>query len=166
MDIFGIVDQLEEMATAGRKLPLGRKALIDPDKLLELVDQLRVAVPKDVIEARDILSKREQLLTHTLGEARRIRSSAETEFRSRVDDNELTKEAKKQADKALEDAQQKVQRILDMADRDAAARRVAADRYAQEVLYKLEQEVAGTLATVRNGIETLESGLGVVAKAS
>ena len=130
---------------------------VDAEKLLELVDQLRVAVPQDVSEAEEVLRKREELLNQSLGEARRIRASAEDEFRSRIDDNELIQEAKKQSEKLVEEAQGKVQRILDTADSDANTRRSSADQYSQEVLYKLEQEVAGLLGTVRNGIEVLES---------
>ena len=130
---------------------------VDAEKLLELVDQLRVAVPQDVSEAEEVLRKREELLNQSLGEARRIRASAEDEFRSRIDDNELIQEAKKQSEKLVEEAQGKAQRILDTADSDANTRRSSADQYSQEVLYKLEQEVAGLLGTVRNGIEVLES---------
>jgi cell division septum initiation protein DivIVA len=136
---------------------MGRKLLIDPDQLMELVDQLRVTVPKDVAEADEVLRKREDLLNQSLGEARRIRASAETEFRSRVDETELVQGANKQADQIIEEAQQKAQHILDMADNDAATRRSSADEYAQEALYKLEQDVAGILATVRNGIELLDT---------
>ncbi len=159
MEIQGIVDKLETLASEGKKLPIGRRALIDPDKLLELVDQLRVAIPQDSVEAQGILKKREELLNQSLGEARRIRSSAETEFRSRLDEHEMLKEAKKRADQIVEEAQQKAQRILDMVDTDSSNRRAEADRYAQETLYKLEQQVANTLSTVRNGIEVIESHL-------
>ena len=157
MDILGIIDRLEFIVTSANKLPMGRKLLIDPDQLMELVDQLRVTVPKDVTEADEVLRKREDLLNQSLGEARRIRASAETEFRSRVDETELVQGATKQADQIIEEAQQKAQHILDMADNDAANRRASSDEYAQEALYKLEQDVAGILATVRNGIELLDT---------
>jgi cell division septum initiation protein DivIVA len=136
---------------------MSRKMFVDAEKLLELVDQLRVAVPQGVSEAEEVLRKRDELLNQSLGEARRIRASAEDEFRSRVDDNELIQEAQKQSNKLMEEAQGKAQRILDTADSDADTRRTSADQYSQEVLYKLEQEVAELLGTVRNGIEVLES---------
>ena len=104
-----------------------------------------------------MLRKREELLNQSLGEARRIRASAENEYRSRVEESELVKEAQKQAAIIVEEAQQKAQRILDLTDDDASSRRALADQYAQEVLYKLEQEVAGLLTTVRHGIEALEA---------
>ena len=74
-----------------------------------------------------------------------------------MDESELVKEAQKQAEKMVADAQQKAQHILDIADSDSETRRSSADKYSQEVLYKLEEEVASLLTTVRNGIEVLES---------
>ena len=142
---------------------MSKRTLIEPDRLLELVDQLRVAVPEDIAEAEEMLRKREEILNHSLGEARRIRASAETEYRSRVDESELVKETRKQAEKIVEEAQQKAQHILDMVDSDAATRRASADLYSQDVLYKLEQEVTNVLSTVRNGIEVLESRQGAPA---
>ena len=52
------------------------------------------------------------------------------------------------------------QSILDQADVEATARRTEADGYAQDVMYKLEQEVATILATIRRGIEALEANRG------
>lgn len=124
---------------------------------MELVDQIRVAIPQDVTEAEEILRKREDLLNQSLGEARRIRASAETEYRSRVDESELVKESEKQAQKIIDDAHEKAQRILEVAENDAQTHRGSADKYSQDALYKLEVEVAGLLTTVRNGIEELES---------
>ena len=139
---------------------MSKRRLVDPDQLMELVDQLRVAVPQDVSEAEEILRKREDLLNQSLGEARRIRASAETEYRSRVDESELIKESEKQGQKIIDDAHEKAKRILEIAENDAQAHRGSADRYSQEALYKLEVEVAGLLTTVRNGIEELESRQG------
>lgn len=129
---------------------------MDPDSLLSLVDQMRIAVPRDLKEAEEILLRREDLLGQSLVEARKIRASAESEFRSRVDESELVKGAEQQADKIVEDAQQKAQRFLDVADSDATTRRASADQYSQEVLYKLEQQIANLLSTVRRGIDALD----------
>lgn len=154
---------MEFIVTGAKSLPMSRKLLIDPDQLMELVDQLRVTVPKDVADADEVLRKRDELLNQSLGEARRIRASAETEFRSRIDETELVQGAKDQAGQIVEEAQQKAQHILDLADKDATSRRSSADEYAQEALYKLEQDVAGILSTVRNGIELLDARQGTAA---
>ena len=117
---------------------------------------MRVTLPKEIKEAEELLVNREDLLGQSLVEARRIRASAESEFRSRMDKTELVKEAQEQAAKIMEEGQQKAQRILDMADADSKTRRASADQYAQNVLYQLEQQIASILSTVRRGIDTLD----------
>ena len=157
MEILGIIDKLESLAVSAKKMPVSRRVMIDPAQLLELVDQLRVAVPEDVAQAQEVLRKRDDLLNQSLDEARRMRASAENEVRSRVDDSELMQEAQKQSDGLIAEAQERAQHVLDMADADAEQRRSASDVYSQEVLYKLEQEVASVLTTIRRGIEVLDT---------
>ena len=136
---------------------MSKKLFVDSEALLELVDQLRVAVPQGIAEADEVIRKREDLLNQSLGEARRIRASAENEFRSRMDDTELVKEAQKEAHKIRQEAEMKAQRMLEMAENEAASRRDSADQYAQEQLYRLEEKVSELLSTVRNGIGVLEA---------
>ena len=136
---------------------MSKKLIVDSETILEIVDQLRVAVPQNIAEADEVIRKREDLLNQSLGEARRIRASAENEFRSRMDDTELVKEAQKEAHKIRQEAEMKAQRMLEMAESEAASRRNSADQYAQEQLHRLEEKVAGLLSTVRNGIGVLEA---------
>ena len=136
---------------------MSKKLAIDSEALVELVDQLRVSIPQDISEADEVLRKREELLNQSLGEAKRIRASAESELRSRIGETELVKEAEKEAQSIEEEAEGKAQQILDAAETQAATKRTSADRYAQEQLYKLEEEVNRLLSTVRNGIEVLEA---------
>ena len=118
---------------------------------------MRVAVPKDIMEAEEVLQRRDDILSQSLVEARRIRATAESDYRSRIDESELMKKAEEEAARVVEEAQQKTQRILDIADSDAKTRRASSDQYAQDVLYKLEQQVAGILSTVRHGIDALDT---------
>jgi cell division septum initiation protein DivIVA len=159
-DIVEIVDRIEELANSGRKLPMSKKALVDPGQLMKLVDQLRTAIPQDFSRAQEVLRKREDLLSQGLDEARRIRASAETELRSRVDDTNVLKEAQKRSDQTVADAQQKANRILEVAETEGKRRTEAADQYSQEVLYQLEQDVASVLTTIRHGIEVLDARQG------
>ena len=117
---------------------------------------MRVAVPKDIMEAEEVLQRRDDILSQSLVEARRIRATAESEYRSRIDESELVKKAEEEGARVVEEAQQKAQRILDIADSDAKTRRASSDQYAQDVLYQLEQQVAGILSTVRRGIDALD----------
>ena len=51
MDLLHLVDRLEELVGAAHRVPMSKKLLLDQQVLLELIDQIRVAIPKEVKEA-------------------------------------------------------------------------------------------------------------------
>ena len=60
MDLLHLIDRLEEQIGEARRLPIGTGSVIDRRRLLDLVDQLRAAVPQQVREAHGVLEKRDQ----------------------------------------------------------------------------------------------------------
>ena len=151
MEILELIDRLESMVTGGRKVPVLQKAMIAPQKLMEMVDQMRLAVPQSIQDAKEVLERREQIMTQSLKDARRTKAAAETEARVRVEEGELVKEGKKRADEIVYEAQIKGQRILEQVQVEARNRRAGADEYARDVLVKLEQGVSAILASVQHG---------------
>ena len=148
---------MEDVSASATKVPGARRRLVSLEKLEELVDQMRVAVPKDIMEAEEVLQRRDDILSQSLVEARRIRATAESEYRSRIDESELVKKAEEEGARVVEEAQQKAQRILDETDTQASALRAGADQYAQATLQKLEEELTQVINTIRNGIQVMDA---------
>lgn len=143
------------MATGAKKVPLSNRAVVEPEKLLELVDQMRLSVPRSVQEAQEVLEKREQIINQSMMDARRVKSAADTEARGRVEENEVVTEAKKRADGIMDDTRTKANQLMTQLEVEVASRRAGANEYAQEVLQKLEEEVDNILGTVRRGLLVL-----------
>ena len=156
MDLANLINQLESIIESGRKVPVTNKTLVDTEQILTVIDQLRASIPKDIQEAKEMLEKREQILNQSLAEAKRVKASAVSESKTLLDQNELVKEAQKKAEELLDDSQRRAQRMIEQAELESKNSRQGADAYAQEVLYKLEQEVSDVLSTVRRGIEVLD----------
>lgn len=159
MEILELIDKLEGLAAHAKKVPLSGRSVIDAERLLALVDQMRLAVPRNVTEAQEVLERREQILSQTVLDAKRMKSVAENEAGKRVEDSELVKGAKKRGDDMVHDAEIKAERLLHAAENDARSRRAQADQYAQETLAKLEEEVSTILGTVRSGIRVLSASM-------
>ena len=156
MDLANLINQLESIIESGRKVPVANKTLVDTEQILSVIGQLRASIPKDIQEAKEMLEKREQILNQSLAEAKRVTANAISEAKTKLDQNELVKEAQKKAEELLEDSQRRAQRMIEQADIESKNSRLGADAYAQEVLHKLEQEVSDVLSTVRRGIEVLD----------
>ena len=145
MDILHHIDRLEELVGEARKLPVGGGLVLSRQRLLDLIDRMRVAVPKEVYDAREVIDKRDEVLADATAEASRIIARAKEEVEERLKETEVVKAAEERARQILAGAQE---RLLELSRE--------ADVYALQTLRKLETELSEFAATVRRGIDTLE----------
>ena len=155
MDILELIDKLEAMAGQAKRVPITGRAMIDADRLLELIDQMRLAVPRNVQEAQEVLERREQIINQTMLDARRIRATAEQDARHLVEDSEMVKVAKRRGEELVAEAEARAHRLLGAIENDARKRRSGADRYSQEALAELEEQVVAVLNTIHAGQRAL-----------
>ena len=171
VDILHLLDQLEEEVASARKMPMGGGVLVDRKRLLDLIDQLRVAIPANIRQARDIMERREHTLTEADAEARRIIAAAKQESQRLVSEDEIVRQARAEASRIQREAQAHAQTTLreaaEQAEREASqARETArqqvaeADQYALAVLTRLDRQISTFLASVRQGIDSLQGSDG------
>ncbi len=146
------------MLTTSSKIPATGRTLVDAKKVMELLDQLKLAVPQDVKAAQEIIQKKDAIISQAQIEARHMRSSAEQEFNDRVDQSEVMKVARHQADEMLEDGKRKSDSILARAGAESKATQRDSDAYARQALNSLERQLTTVLTTVRKGMEELGNG--------
>ena len=146
MDILHLVDRLEEIFNAGTAIPLSHKLMVDEDRVLEIIDQMRVSIPEEVKKSQQVLAQRDRILAQAQEEAARTVQLAKEKGEQLVG-----REALVQA------AQNKSEQILQAARTDAEAIRAEADDYTLDVLTKLEAELVKSLTQARNGIAKLRA---------
>ncbi|HLB27383.1 MAG TPA: ATPase [Dehalococcoidia bacterium] len=167
MDILHHIDRLEELVGEARKLPVGGGLVLSRQRLLDLIDRMRVAVPKEVYDAREVIDKRDEVLADATAEASRIIARAKEEVEERLKETEVVKAAEERSRQILAGAQERLLELSREAEAQAAARlddaqeaareqMREADVYALQTLRKLETELNEFTATVRRGIDTLE----------
>ncbi len=124
-------------------------------KAMELVDQLRLTVPKEMRAAEEVLSQRDHIINLAQTDARRTKSQAEDDYRERLDKHELLLQAEQRATNLLRDAEDRARRMLEQAEQQSEANRSDADAYALRSLRSLEQELNSITSAVRRGIDVL-----------
>lgn len=139
------VERLEAMIANGRKLPLTSNVVVDQAAALDLVDELRHAVPEEVQSARRINAEGERILERAQQESERIVAKAQEQAAFLIDERGLTEAAEAEG-----------RRIVGDALAEAADVRRGSDEYAADVLVRLEGEVVKTLQSIRRGIELLD----------
>ncbi len=119
--------------------------IIDRDAALNLIDELRVAVPEEVRAAKRINSEGERIIEKAQEEADRIVARAQEQAAFLIDERGLTKAAEEES-----------RRIIALAEDEGDEIRRGADEYAASVLGGLEADVTRTLRSIERGIELLE----------
>src|SRR5919109_2899352 len=167
MDILHLIDRLEEMASEARRLPVGGGAVISRQRLLDLIDRMRVAVPREVYDSKEVIARKEELLRAAQDEAAKLLDEAKAEIDKRLEETEVVKAAEERAREVLGEAQERAQELVRSAEEQARGRlddaqdaslaqMREADAYALQTLRALERELDGFLGTLRRGIDTLE----------
>lgn len=145
IDILHLVDRLEELVVEGRAIPFSGRVVLDEERFLDIVDQMRVTIPEEIKKAKRVQQERERIIAQANEEAGRIVSLAQEEAEKLVSDHETVRAADARAAVILERAQNQAEQI----QRDA-------DDYVMEVLSQLEYELDGLLTTVRNGLRRVQ----------
>jgi len=150
MDILHLVDRLEEVFNAGRPIPLTRLLTVDEERVLELIDQMRVSIPDEVKKAQQVLAQRDRILAQAQEEAARTVQLAKEKVDQMVERDSVAMAAQSRAEQILQNAKADAERV-----------RADADDYALEILTRLETELTKTLTQVRNGIAKLRAEKGL-----
>jgi hypothetical protein len=80
------VDQLEAVLDAAWRMPGTGRMLVDRTLMLELVDEMRVAIPEQVQAAQQVLQRRDQILAAAKAEADSILADARRAAQRRLTD--------------------------------------------------------------------------------
>ncbi len=145
MDILHLIDRLEELFNQSKPFPLTRNVMVDEDKMLDIIDQMRIAIPEEVKKAQQILVQKDRVMAQAQEEASRIVELAHQKADDLV-----------HRDTIVVDAQRRAEQIVSQARMDAEATRREADNYVVDALTHLQNELERLSTQVRNGIRTVE----------
>jgi hypothetical protein len=142
---------LETLINTSKTVPVTGALMMDKQKMMELVDQLRLGIPQQIRAAEEVLSQKDQIMSQAILDARRAKTKAEDEFRERLNQNEV----RKKAEEVLRDAEHRAARMIEQAEAESQARRTEADAYGLRSLRALERELNSISGSVRKGIDML-----------
>ncbi len=139
------MERLESLAASARKLPLTNNVVMDQAAILELIDQLRAAVPPEVAQARRVTEEAGRITERAREEGDAVIARAQEQAARMLEDRELVQMAKQRAGE-----------IIETATREAAEIRRGGDEYAAGVLIRLEGECIKALTSIKRGIDMLD----------
>ncbi len=133
MDLTARLSQLEEMVRDAKSMPLSSSALLNRDEVLDLIGDLKAALPDEIKQARWVVKDREELLAKARRDAEAMVEQARAEQLRLASHEAVMQRAKEEAE-----------RIVHEADEDARRLRLEAEDYVDAKLAQLE----GTLQKI------------------
>ncbi len=145
MDILALIDRIEELVDSGRNVPFTGGKMVDPEKIYELIDEIRAQFPDELKQARWIVKERQEMLEEAEKEANRVLEEAKSRAEAMAADMEIVKMAEQQRAEILDDARAREREI-----------RLGAEDYADEMLANLEVNLGKLLTAVQRGRDRLQ----------
>ena len=145
MDIQFLVERLEALIVNARKVPMTANIMLEQAAVLDLIDQLRVAIPEEVKQARRLNQDSERVVSRAREEAELIIAAAQEQAAVLLQDQSILREAETKAQESLDRAQGKADETMR-----------GADQYAADVLVRLESDLVKTLSIIKKSLEVLE----------
>ena len=101
MEIFTLLETLEDLLENSRSLPFSSKGLVDKEEMLDLIKEIRIKLPDELKQAKWVKEERQRILVEAQKEADGIVKEAENRIIAMIDEHEITRKAYDQKQKLL-----------------------------------------------------------------
>ena len=145
MEIFTLLDELEEYLEGARAVPFTNKAIVDKEEILDIIKEIRLKLPDELKQAKWIKEERNRILVEAQKEAEGIVKEAENRIISMIDEHEITRKAYEQKAQIIETANE-MSREISKGTKD----------YADNILEKVENVLQDALRTIENNRKELK----------
>lgn len=147
VSIDDLLDEIDDEIDKAWSLPLtGGKRAISADWLREKIDDVRANMPSEVRQAKNIVADRAEIISTARREAETIIRKAEERARRMMSEEEVYKQAEAAAAELLAQSQQKAREM-----------RKGATDFAEDILRRTEEVLAGRIGDVRQARQMLRS---------
>ncbi len=135
--VMKLLEEIEDILENSKNLPFSSKIGVDREDLFEIIAEIRLNLPNDIKQSKKVLEERSKIIVNAHDEAEEIIKNAETQINKMIDENEITRRAKTEAEG-----------IIDEARKDARELRLGAVQYADEVLSNMEKRIKETMDSI------------------
>lgn len=139
-----LVEQLIEIVSSAKSMPLSSSALISRDEVLDLLDELRSTLPDELHRARQLLRERDEVLAGAEAEGEEILAEARLQAERMVQRTEIARQAESHRAHLMHDAEAEARRM-----------RYEAEEFVDQKLAAFEIVLDRTMNLVRTGRERL-----------
>lgn len=111
MKIYEVLDKLQFEVENAANVPLTNKVMFDKDDFLDIIDDLREAIPEDIKTAKTVNEEENRIKLAAQREASNVIKEARETKQHLIDDSNITKNAKEEAAAIVRDAKAEANRL-------------------------------------------------------
>ena len=134
MEIFTLLETLEDILENSKNLPFTNKGMVDKEEMLEIIKEIRIKLPDELKQAKWVKEERQRILVEAQKEA-------ENRIISMIDEHEITRKAYEQKAEIIETANQMSREISQ-----------GTKEYANNLLDSTEKVLTDTLANLEKNL--------------
>ena len=134
MEIFTLLETLEDILEKSKSIPFTEKAIVDKEEVLEIIKDVRLKLPDELKQAKWIKEERGRIL-----------QEAENRIISMIDEHEITRKAYEQKAEIIETANE-MSREITKGTKD----------YADGILENLENAIHTINDSINEALRTVE----------
>ncbi len=147
MSIDETLEMMDEMLDKAVNVPLtNKKSLIDVEKMRELIEEIRLNMPKEIKQARDLVNDRKTILNDAKNEASAIVARAEQRAAALVSQQEIVRHATARANEINAAAQEQTKELRDMTN-----------KYVDNMLTKIEELLQNDIIDIKKARSALKN---------
>ena len=145
MEIFTLLETLEEMLENSKTVPFTTKGVVNKEEMLDIIKEIRLKLPDELKQAKWVKEERQRILVEAQKEADDIVKEAENRIISMIDEHEITRKAYEQKAEIIETANE-MSREISKGTKD----------YADSILSNIEVALENALETIKNNRNELK----------
>ena len=145
MEIFTLLETLEDILERARSIPFSSKGIVDREEILDIIKEIRLKLPDELKQAKWVKEERQRILVEAQNEADSIVKEAENRIIAMIDEHEITKKAYEQKAQIIETANE-MSREISKGTKD----------YADNILEGIEVAMEDALKVIKNNRKELK----------
>ena len=149
-DVLELIEMLYTMVTEAWGVPLGNeKCIVERDKVLNLLDDIKARLPTELAEAKRMVANRDEYVGNAKREAESIRRAADERAKAIVEEQEIVRAAKQRSNELLTTAESRTRELYRVAN-----------AYVDDALRRTEEAISSALSEVRESRSSFRSAAG------
>ena len=145
MEIFTLLETLEDILERSRNVPFSTKGIVDKEEILDIIKEVRLKLPDELKQAKWVKEERQRIMEEAQREADNIVKEAENRIIAMIDEHEITRKAYEQKAEIIETANEMYREMCK-----------GTKEYADEILAKVESSVRELGNTIDTALRTID----------